>query len=111
MSDDSARRSFRRIYTTLVVLAVVYPLSFFPTCWTLMRLNMAKHQQAAYVARRVYAPLVTVYACSPQPVRTGVRGLLDLGAPPGVNVMPKDEGIVWTTGSYAFTLHWVHVRP
>ena len=90
-----------------VTLAVVlaYPLSLWPACWFVLRLDPEQDQREVGFVCWMYAPVLRLIAESPTAVRNALFWTIELGAPrDGSFLRSRDHVVVWVNQDYGLTL-------
>jgi hypothetical protein len=108
MTAESVHLGRRRVFCCALLLLTLYPLSFGPACWVLMRIPHRAPPSGVhdiYLATgQFYDPLILLYSASPSRVQAGVRGYLELAAPAGCRMSAYPHGIVWEQPALSTTL-------
>jgi hypothetical protein len=104
-SDETAGlQSIRRAVAVLVVaMAILYPLSLGPACWTMARLGLDRTQFASCVSH-FYLPLAPLIIHGPPYVQSPMRWWIGVGMSPSTVYHSLPDGIVWTNPGYSYTL-------
>jgi hypothetical protein len=108
MLRDSAMRhrvSFR-IWAAVLALAIVYPLSLGPVCWTMSRLECElRFPGVARLISRAYAPLAPVVINGPRPVQRMFKGWMSFGMSSRTAFHDDwPQGVGWSHPGCTYTL-------
>lgn len=105
--DNSLRRGFGfRLLMAALLLALAYPLSLGPVCWTLSRFQWdQQHPYVAYAASRAYLPLAPTIINGPYSLQRGLKWWMGLGMS-GRTEFHDDwpQGVGWSNPGYTYTL-------
>jgi hypothetical protein len=98
-------RRRRALAAAVLAVALAYPLSLWPACWVILRLDWERDQDEVALIVRAYAPLLRVLAESPRPIRHAIFWTIELGAPrDGSFLRTRDHVVVWVNRDYGLTL-------
>lgn len=104
--DATTKRSLVRPLLLGFFLALLYPVSLGPVCWTMSRLRWEhRHPNVALAVHKLYLPLFPTIVHGPKPVRrTGMWWIgLGMSAPTQFHDDWPD-GIGWSNPGYTYTL-------
>ncbi len=106
LSDHTARRRLGfRLLGEAVLLALAYPLSLGPACWTLSWLRLEGHPEVAHTVSWAYSPLAPAVIDGPEPVRRGLTWWIGVGMPARTEFHGDwPRGVGWSNPGYTFTL-------
>lgn len=108
MSRERAmRRHVRiRILVAALAIAVAYPLSLGPVCWTMSRLKCEQRfPDVAHLISRAYAPLAPMVINGPPPVQSALKWWISLGMSSSTAFHDDwPQGVGWSQPGYTYTL-------
>ena len=107
MSDHTGlgRRRFRLVGAA-VLIALAYPLSLGPACWTMSGLEWEMtHPEVAYAVSWAYSPLAPAVVFGPEPVRRVLKWWIGVGMPARTGFHGDwPRGVGWSNPGYTYTL-------
>ncbi len=107
MSRHAAlRRWGYRLLGLAAGVALAYPLSLGPACWTLSWVRWDRDRpQVAFTVSCAYEPLAPMVVFGPEPVRGVMRWWLGVGMPPWTEFHGDwPQGVGWSNPGYTYTL-------
>lgn len=95
----------RRALIIALLLALLYPLSLGPVCWTMARLKIGRTQpRLAHAVSRFYEPLAPWVLYGPPVIQKPLRWWIGVGMRPPTLYHSLPDGIVWSNPGYTYTL-------
>lgn len=89
----------------LLLLAVLYPISLGPVCWTMARLKCGRtHPRVASFVSDAYMPLAPWVIYGPPFIQTPMRWWIGAGMASPTVYHSAPDGIVWSNPGYSYTL-------
>lgn len=105
VSDQPSKPAGKNLLAVVLLLAVMYPLSLGPVCWTMARVHVGWRQpRLASAISRFYAPLAPSIIYGPVVVQTPMRWWIGVGMLPPTSYESLPDGIVWSNPGYSYTL-------
>lgn len=107
MVDDFklTAQSTRRAVAIVILLAMLYPLSLGPVCWTMARIGAGgTPPRLSSAVSRFYSPLAPWIIHGPAVVQKPMRWWIGVGMSPPTVYHSLPDGIAWSNPGYSYTL-------
>jgi hypothetical protein len=95
-----------RILIAALAIAIAYPVSLGPMCWTMSRMKCEQRfPGVAHLISRAYAPLAPMVINGPRSVQGALKGWIGLGMSSKTDFHNDwSQGVGWSQPGYTYTL-------